>query len=304
MATISLAQGDLGLTNAVLDNSITAAFGITTSTAKTPSQFLTHFGSQSIFTPSSHASTIRAMNNWDVIFHWHPESSQIRKYLSLAFQASDTGDLPFYIRKINIPAFKNDSKMLGYDGMRGSIPGLGINGEGDSFQIFFLNTDFSIVHHCFYQWLRETENDEWIYTKINNPSVQAEDDTNVEEQVPFTKADIEIVHYSSGTNEKMHSITIFGAFPNSIQNLPVGNESSELWQPQVQVSFAYDNICVESPFSDANWSSKIVSNVLADYLNKSILSFASRKLNSLTNSVGGKISDSLLNTQKKIGVGM
>lgn len=152
--------------NALGNNSIASALGISSGNMS-PSTFATKFGTQSIFTASSLPYVIRTNKNFDVIFHWYPKRSQIRSYFANAFSSSDTDELGIFIRKVNIQPIVNNATRRNEAGERlgGSLPGNGVGSSSpsNSFSMDILSTEFSLVDHCFYHWLRETESPYWIY---------------------------------------------------------------------------------------------------------------------------------------------
>ena len=321
MATLSLGGGGSSLAGALGNNAIGSALGLTTS-VNSPLAFATKFGAGSIFQSSSLAYQIKARNNFDVTFSWFPRRSQIRTYFANAFTAADTDDLKFIIRSVKVPDFVNNAESKEPGHLVGAIPGNGINGNGE-LTIEFLSTEFSYVDHIIYQWMNETESPFWIY-------VDREKDTDVfqnsfklaslTEHVPFTRADIAIQYYSSN-DKPLHSVICYGAFPVQISTMDVDNDMNFVAGYSVQ--FAYDSMIVSSPFVDRNgswasaasdamglnnlsntagWTSTIQDDMLANYLNKSLLKKASGFMNSITNKVGGKISGGLNKAQKAMGV--
>lgn len=152
------------LSNAVGSNAITNALGFDFGSVLTPSKFLTKFTPRTVFSTKSLAFDIRTTTNFDVIFHWFPRFSQIRSMISDALGASDTTDINLYIQKVHVPQFRN--KEITADNtthkIGQSLPSAGVGGY-DNLQIDFLNTEFSLVAHCFYQWMSEIESPFWIY---------------------------------------------------------------------------------------------------------------------------------------------
>lgn len=322
MATLSLGGGGSSLAGALGNNAIGSALGLTTS-VNSPLAFATKFGAGSIFQSSSLAYQIKARNNFDVIFNWFPRRSQIRTYFANAFTASDTDDLKFIIRGVKVPDFVNNAENKEPGHLVGAIPGSGINGSGE-LVIEFLSTEFSYVDHIIYQWMNETESPFWIYsdggTRSAYLSPLAFKMASQSECVPFTRADIAIQYYSSN-DKPLHSVICYGAFPVQISTMDVNNDMNFVAGYSVQ--FAYDSMIVSSPFVDkagswasaatdalglnnasntAGWTSTLQDDMLANYLNKSLLKKASRFMNSITNKVGGKISGSLNKAQKSLGV--
>lgn len=163
--------------NALGNNSIASALGISSGNMS-PSAFATKFGTQSIFTASSLPYVIRTNKNFDVTFHWYPKRSQIRSYFANAFSASDTDELGIFIRRVTMQQLVNNPKRCDEAGGRlgGTIPGVGVGSASptNSFSMDILSTEFSLVDHCFYQWLRETESPYWIYGPTNNSGTGGE----------------------------------------------------------------------------------------------------------------------------------
>lgn len=271
--------------NALGSNAVTNALGVDFGGILTPSKFLTKFTPSTVFTYRSLAYEIQNSKNFDVIFHWFPRTSQIRTMFSNAFSAMDTTDLNLLVRQIQIPPLSTGSSERTNPNSRAfqaSFPGSGVNGEGD-LTMTFLNTEFSYVHHCFYQWMCETESPFWIYgptaaasgndlaylknvgDKVFNQETQSmaqaaawldsESDTfnlqflmSESECAPFTRADIEVKMYS-GNMKELHSYWFMGAFPtristNTLDHQPVDNGTLE----GHSVVFAYDSMCISSPF--------------------------------------------------------
>lgn len=182
MATISI--GNAGLANSVTgalgNNAITNALGISSFNDGVcgPSTFLTKFGAGTIFQSSSLPYHIRSNKNFTVNFHWFPKYSQIRSYFANALGATDTGELAMFIRNISVPDIVNAGNEKLNVGLNahfaGSIPGAGVNGMGH-LEMTILATEFSLVDHCFYQWLRETESPYWIYPPFGNGASTLDD---------------------------------------------------------------------------------------------------------------------------------
>lgn len=151
------------LSNAVGSNAITNALGFDFGNILTPSKFLTKFTPKTVFSTKSLAFDIRTTTNFDVIFHWFPRFSQIRSMISDALGASDTDDINLFVESVEIPNLEIDSTDFYNRGKIGqSIIRKGLNGQ-NKLKICFLNTEFSLVAHCFYQWISETESPFWIY---------------------------------------------------------------------------------------------------------------------------------------------
>lgn len=271
--------------NALGSNAITNALGIDFGTILTPSKFLTKFTPSTVFAYRSLAYEIRNSKNFDVIFHWFPRCSQIRSMFSNAFSAADTNEINLLVRSIRMPNMTSSSNIRANEGnikFRGAFPGTGVNCEGN-LSMTFLNTEFSYVNHCFYQWLCETESPYWIYGPSVVASTQAVDElkelgklifprakkmdinyvrswmafedaskmiylNSQTETAPFTRADIEVKMYS-GNMKELHSIWFMGAFPIEIElenmdHNPVGSNDLE----GHTVTFAFDSACISSPF--------------------------------------------------------
>lgn len=212
MATISI--GNAGLANSVTgalgNNAITNALGISSFNDGVcgPSTFLTKFGAGTIFQSSSLPYHIRSNKNFTVNFHWFPKYSQIRSYFANALGATDTGELALFIRNISVPDIVNAGNEKLNAGLNahfaGSIPGTGVNGMGN-LEMTVLATEFSLVDHCFYQWLRETESPYWIYPPFGNSASSLDDFKKVfsafskfnEEKTKVPKA----VNTTKGANE-------------------------------------------------------------------------------------------------------
>ena len=317
MATLALGGGGSSLTGVLGNNAIGSALGLTSS-VPSPLAFATKFGEPSIFSTSSLAYNIRAMNNFDVLFHWFPKRSQIRTYFANAFTAADTDDIKFIVRNAQLPDIINNPDDSGGNGghFKMAIPGKGVTGSGE-LTIEFLATEFSFVDHIFYQWISETESPFWIYSEVGCESPKVNQNmyklASTCECVPFTRADIEIKYYSSN-NKELHSVICYGAFPINIETMDI--DQNMPFKAGYKVRFTYDSIIVSSPFIEksgswgsavsfgnaAGWTSTIQDDALSNYLNQSLLKKASRFMNSVTNKLGGKITDTLNNAQKSLGV--
>lgn len=286
------------VSNALGSNAITNALGLDFGAIPTPSKFVTKFTPATIFTARSLAYEIHNCKNFDVIFHWHPRTSQIRSMFANAFSASDTDDINLLIRSISIPNLENTAAYGNDDNQRfrASMAGMGVNGRG-AVSMRFLNTEFSYVNHCFYQWLSETESPFWIYGPSVSPNLEATANlkelgkyifnpkqgisleeaqmwlnsadaskliylTSETETAPFTRADIQIKTYS-GNMKELHSIWFFGAFPTSIQMDRLDhNPVSQNDLDGHTVNFTFDSMTISSPF--VYDSSNSVTNTLSD----------------------------------------
>lgn len=272
--------------NALGSNAITNALGIDFGTILTPSKFLTKFTPSTVFAYRSLAYEIQSSKNFDVIFHWFPRSSQIRTMFSNAFSAADTNEINLLVRNIQIPNLSNGQGEKGNGDSRKFqcvFPGSGVNSEGD-LSMTFLNTEFSYVHHCFYQWLCETESPFWIYGpgmstnkdaveeigKLGKVIFDSSEEIDISkakwwmscddafklhflesqtESAPFTRADIEVKMYS-GNMKELHSYWFMGAFPvristRALDHAPTDNGTLE----GNTVIFTFDSMCISSPFS-------------------------------------------------------
>lgn len=271
--------------NALGSNAVTNALGIDFGTILTPSKFLTKFTPSTVFAYRSLAYEIRNSKNFDVIFHWFPRCSQIRSMFSNAFSAADTNEINLLVRNIRMPNLESNGVIQANNDnfkFKGAFPGSGVNASGN-LTMTFLNTEFSYVNHCFYQWLCETESPFWIYGPEMATSTESieglkelgkvvfpekeksfygakiwmsfEDASKLiylnsqTEVVPFTRADIEIKMYS-GNMKELHSIWFMGAFPiqielESMDHNPVGQNDLE----GHTVMFAFDSVCISSPFT-------------------------------------------------------
>lgn len=323
MATLALGGGGSSITGALGNNAVTSALGMTSS-VNTPLAFATKFGSGSIFQSSSLAYQIRARNNFDVIFHWFPRRSLVRTYFANAFTAADCDDIRFLVRSVDVPNFTTSAEKLESGShFAHAVPTSGVNGDGP-LRITFLATEFSFLDHPLNYWLNETESPFWIYSEAADKEITVDKHQfrmhSLSQVTPFTRADIEI-RYVSSNNKDLHSVICYGAFPVSVETMNVDN--AEMFHAGYSVSFQYDSMAVYSPFvaakgswgaaatdalglnsasNSAPWTSTIQDDMLANYLNKSLLKKASSFLNKVTNKAGGKISGGLNNAQKKLGV--
>lgn len=376
MALLQIGAENGGIVNAIGNNSIAAALGISQGSIS-PLTFATKFGAQTLFSVSSLPYVIRTNKNFDVIFHWFPKRSQIRTYFANAFSASDVDELTLFIRSIEMPKIINNIEDRSDGGRRmgSALPGRGsgVSSRSGAFSMNILSTEFSLVDHCFYQWMRETEAPYWIYGPTTS---KAEDNSTVSsvpkdfqnvlkgimgtfnddkkkdtlgtmtqcggkscvdftdvgtslvscqsesEITPFTRADIEVKYYS-GNQKPLHSVIFYGAFPVGIETMGVDHEKT--FKESYRVDFACDSVDISSPFvaesdswaskttgaineflgefksNSAKWTSGLQDDILTNYANV-WLAKASRMINKTTNKAGDKLSDTLKNTQKKLGV--
>lgn len=289
----------------------------------TPLSFFNKFTSSSVFDRQSLACTIRGNKNFDVIFHWNsPSNSQIRTYFANAFGSSDTDDIRYWVQRVMFPRLQNSVSPYSASGnsmdrLRGQVVTGTVNGAG-SFTMSILSTEFSLVDHCFYQWLSETESPFWIYTadfalnkeqydNLNNcQQCQYEYGKNLPHYssysrlynmsavTPFTKADIEIKYYS-GNLKPLHSIWIWGAFPQQIELSNVDHNSVDKIETR-NVVFAFDSISISSPFipdgtskstissslqgltNGGYWSDGLTEDLASTFINKTIMTALSKKL--------------------------
>jgi hypothetical protein len=142
------------------------------------------------------------------------------------------------------------------------------------------------------------------------------------ESAPFTRADIEVKMYS-GNMKELHSYWFMGAFPVKITTValdhsPVGTATLE----GHTVTFAYDSMCISSPFifsgdggggltkaaaglfdslgsNSSEWTAGLYDDTLTQ-IGNTYLSKASKRLNSIMNKTGGKVSDKLKGFQSKL----
>ena len=353
------------IANAVGSNAVTNALGMDFGTILTPSKFLTKFTPSTVFAYRSLAYEIQSSKNFDVIFHWFPRCSQIRSMFANAFSAADANEINLLVRDVQMPNITSGNMQRGNDTNRRfacAFPGSGVNGEGP-LTMRFLNTEFSYVHHCFYQWLCETESPFWLY----GPGMSASKEENMTSRLealgkllypkekqslkkaqtwmsyddasklphlisesecsPFTRADIEIKMYS-GNMKELHSIWFMGAFPahialGGIDHTPTSQQTLE----GHTVSFAYDSMCISSPFvynngdnltssvakaaqnlkigesaigtNSAEWTAGLYDDTLTQ-IGNTYLAKASRRLNSIMNKAGSKVSDNLKTAQSKL----
>ena len=343
--------------NALGSNAVTNALGIDFGTILTPSKFLTKFTPSTVFAYRSLAYEIRSSKNFDVIFHWFPRCSQIRSMFSNAFSAADTDEINLLVRSIRMPTLASEVVQEANQSnikFRASFPGLGVNSRG-RVEMTFLNTEFSYVDHCFYQWLCETESPFWLYgpnTATDDSAIDKlktlgnyifkEGEVSMQyaidwmsfedaskliylnsqtESAPFTRADIEVKMYS-GNMKELHSIWFMGAYPVTIQLENVDHSKTSANELEGHsVSFAFDSVCISSPFSydntgsnkltsaasglfggmsySAPWTSGLYDDTLTQIAN-TYLAKASRLMNKVTRKAGEKVSGKLKGWQDKL----
>ena len=269
----------LGTTGSLL-NSASAVLGsnellsniLGGSTPPTPISFFNKFTSSSIFDRQSLVFTVRGLKAFDVIFHWYPLDSQIRTYFANAFASNDSDMMSYFIQGVKVPSLQistNRYAISGNNHFAGNIVGNGLEPTGD-LMIDFLSTEFSLVEHCFSQWISEVETPFWIYTgdfpknaqqqyNIKNcQDCKKNSGRNYYEYerysfmnsgsmcTPFTKADIEIKYYSANLKE-LHSVWLWGCFPKIIQPESPSHEPLNTIEKK-RVVFSCDSISITSPF--------------------------------------------------------
>lgn len=260
MATISI--GNAGLANSVTgalgNNAVTNALGISSFNDGVcgPSTFLTKFGAGTIFQSSSLPYHIRSNKNFTVNFHWFPKYSQIRSYFANALGATDTGELALFIRNISVPDIVNAGNEKLNVGLNahfaGSIPGAGVNGMGN-LEMTVLATEFSLVDHCFYQWLRETESPYWIYPPFGNGAGSLDDFKDVfsafskyEDGVLVTTNDVTPIQKSGESDEVFNlringlkDITVFTNYTRAtnLVNVQSLSQSSPFTRADIEIKY-------------------------------------------------------------------
>lgn len=258
-------------------------------TPPTPMSFFNKFTSSSIFDRQSLVFTVRGLKAFDVIFQWYPLDSQIRSYFANAFASNDSDMMSYFIQDVSVPGIgisQNKYSIGGNSHFASNVIQNGIEPQGD-LTIEFLSTEFSLVEHCFYQWISEVETPFWIYT--GDFPKNAQQQYNIQNChdcrensgrdyynygsynkmnsgsncVPFTKADIQIKYYSANLKE-LHSVWLWGCFPKRIDtenpsHKPVNGIETK------KVIFACDSISISSPFIPDSANEAPVSNFVNNF---------------------------------------
>jgi hypothetical protein len=284
IANVSSDSLKSSVTGALLDNNIAAAFGLNSNNDNLL-QFHNRFGTNSVFLPDKKTFVIRTLNYFSVGFKFYPVTSKVLNLFSLSLMAKTPDDLKYFVQSVSVPSIKvpQDTQTAGTGFMQGSIAGHIVAPSERTFNISFLNTEFSLHEHCFYYWLKETASNHWIYTQP--PLLPGE-------CRPYTKADILISFTSMKTNELLHSIILTECFPISI-SAPDVNQKMESDSPSRDVTFAFNNIYVNSPFIGDKWTSKLKSNVIQDIFNSYIGNKISDKLSLATGGASNAFSNSV-----------
>ena len=273
--------------NLVLDNSIAAAFGLTSNNV-TPQGFHTRFGTNSILLPDKKSFTIRTMNFFNTLFKFEDPygTSKVISLLSQSLLEKTQDDLQFFIQDIELPAIQDDSgwagSEIGTGFVKGSIPGNIVKPSQRTFEINFLNTEFSLIDHCFYYWLKETMSNEWVYRNY-----------------PFTKCDIHVQITSTKTSDILNTFVLTNCFPFKIDTPTIDQKM----EPEASrlVSFRCDNIYMQSSFDSNDWQSKLKSGLLDDifnaYAGRKITNFISKTTSKVSSKFGDSVVGKTLNTQ-------
>lgn len=278
----------------LLDNNIAAAFGLNSNNDNLL-QFHNRFGTNSVFLPDKKTFIIRTQNYFSVGFKFLPGNSKVLNLFGQSLLEKTPEDLKYFIQEVNLPNIRSYTReqQIGSGFMEGSIAGHIVIPSSRTFDISFLNTEFSLHEHCFYYWLKETTSNEWIYTVVDGDS----EFSNVR---PFTKADILISFTSMKTNEQLHSIILTDCFPIEIKS-PTINQKMDADSPWRAVTFAFNNIYVSSPFVGSNWQSKLKTNVIEDvfnsYAGNKISNAVTEKVSNTTNSFSNSNIGGIVNRQ-------
>jgi len=272
------------LKSAVLDNNIAAAFGLNSNNDNLL-QFHNRFGTNSVFLPDKKTFVIRTVNYFSVGFKFLPDTSKVLNLFSQSLLAKTPEDLKYFVQEVELPNIRGSvqTQSIGSGFMEGSIPGHIVIPSSRTFDISFLNTEFSLHEHCFYYWLKETMSNEWVYTNIKDRS----EFSNCR---PFSKADILVSFTSMKTNELLHSIILTDCFPIEIKTPEVSQKMDST--PSRKVTFAFNNIYVSSPFVGDNWQSKLKTNVIEDVFNSYIGNKISNKITEAESKVVNKFEGS------------
>lgn len=283
IANVSQSSISDSITSTLLDNNIAAAFGLNSNNDNLL-QFHNRFGTNSVFLPDKKTFIIRTANYFSVGFSFYPITSKVLNLFSLSLMAKKPDELKYFVQEVVLPNIRApiDNQTVGTGFMQGSIAGHIVAPEARTFTISFLNTEFSLHEHCFYYWLKESTSNHWIYT---------EPPLTLEQCRPFTKADILISFTSMKSNELLHSIILTECFPTTI-TAPTINQKMDGESPCRNITFAFNNIYVSSPFTGNKWTSKLQSNVIADIFNSYIGNAISNKVSLATGGLSNSFSNS------------
>lgn len=272
--------------NLVLDNSIASMFGLTSSNAS-PQGFHTRFGTNSIFLPDKKSFTIRTLNFFNTLFKFDPpySNSKVISLISQALMEKTQDDLQFFIQDIDLPSLTDDEGgEYGTGFIKGSFTGGIAKPTNRTFDITFLNTEFSLIDHCFYYWLKETMSNEWIYVNV-----------------PYTKCDIHIQLISTKTSEVLNTFVLTNCFPYKIASPNIDQTMDTAESASRVVSFRCDNIYMQSTFDSQDWQSKLKSGMLDDifnaYAGRKITNFISKTTSKLSTKFGDSVVGKTLNKQ-------
>jgi len=273
----------------LLDNKIAGAFGLG-SNNDTFSNFLTKFGTNSVFLPDKKTFSIRTLNFFTTSITFYPHVSKVCNLLAKALMDKVQDDLKFFIQGIDIPAITvaHDEQEVSTGFLAGAIAGHIIKPQSRTFDIKFLNTEFSLIDHVFYFWLKETVNNEWCYPLIDSKNKTLD----IEDTAPFTKADITITFTSMKTNEVLHSIVLTNCFPYLISQ-PQLNQDLKNEAFVRSVSFQFDNIYVDSTFIGSNWEDRLKDGLLDDIFNSYIGNNIKNTINIAENNISNAVMDKI-----------
>lgn len=280
----------------LLDNKIASAFGMGSET-DTFSNFITKFGSNSVFLPENKTFTIRSQNFFTTSIKFFPECSKVCNLLTKALIEKTQDNLKYFIQGVDVPALTvaHDEQEISTGFLGGSIAGHIIKPQNRTFEIKFLNTEFSLMDHVFYFWIKETVNNEWCYPLIDSSNKTLD----IAHTAPFTKADITISFTSMKTNEVLHSVVLTNCFPITI-SMPQVSQDMRNEHFIRTVNFQFDNIYVDSTFVGSTWEDKLKNGLLDDVFNsfignkiKNTISIAE---NNISNNIMGNIG-SVVNRQ-------
>ena len=156
----------------LLDNSITSALGLNTTSSDGPpslNSFVSKFGTSSQFEANFLTNTLRARGEWGIRLKFHPSHSRVRWMLSQALNAADASpDFQFFVDTLTPPDFKLMAELKGMTGYKKPIISAGdgmpnVELSQNTFEMSLLSTEYSLAHHVFYYWMKEAASPYWAY---------------------------------------------------------------------------------------------------------------------------------------------
>lgn len=326
----------------LLDNSITSALGISAPSSETPptlNSFVSKFGSASQFDPGFLTNTIRTMGNFSIAIKFRPTHSRVRWMLSQALNSSDVNpDFNFFVYKLTPPGFRLNGTAIGMTGYKEVVPSANdgqpnVELDSNTFSMELLSTEYSLAHHVFYYWMKECAAPYWSYlvttkkqetglgaslknavSSISNAVKSAfssddgaggqfdedQEQTDLNLCYPYTVADFYIKRFSGVGGDELETLVLENCYPFQIKNYSCDNEN--MFQKTISVQMHCANAYISSPFYGKGFQSNLTSSVAGQILEQNVTKYVKRCYTNVTNSIGGKVSDTLKNVQKSFDV--